>query len=518
MARADERDTPLAGPVLTGPALDDALLAETVPSGIVAADPVRTPPPRPRRRRRRGSTRTFRRVTALLIVAAIIATGGANVPDRSGEGWVSPGLVGGGGWPFAGAPLSPELAPGAYYLPDSSVVRLADGRVRLIPFGGDKPVTVDASDPRVAQALRSDRSWLAQGTVPTGGRAGYHDMAARALLDLRLLTRPNGASLASWYTKWRYCWPRDSAFAVAAFTATGHPSEARRILRFLARVQHDDGMWAARYHPDGTAVADGRAPQLDSVGWVLWATWFHLVTTKPLDEEPPNLWPMVRRAADHLAGSLDAEGLPPASSDYWERDHRKEEDPRRPTLGVVAPVLAGLRSAADLARARGEHGKAAEWRKAARQLSDAVDRQFAPYGYPRSPVRDGLMDTSVTFLAPPFAPADPAVTAAIADARRRQTLPNGGVLPGERWSGDPDVAWTPETAMFGLNSAASGRTYEALGRLDWLNANRTTLGVLPEKVGSKGGQAGPAPLGWTAALALLTLTALDKPLPIPPTG
>lgn len=164
---------------------------------------------------------------------------------------------------------------------------------------------------------------------------------------------------------------------------------------------------------------------------------------------------------------------------------------------------------------RGEGGKAAEWRHAARRVSDAVDRQFAPYGYPRSPIPGGLMDTSVTFLAPPFAHPDPGVTVAIGDAARKQALPNGGVLPGERWSGDPDVAWTPETALFGLNAAASGRTGDALSRLAWLSAHRTSLGVLPEKVGVTGKPAGPAPLGWTASLVLLSLSALERPLPIP---
>ncbi|MCP9950718.1 glycoside hydrolase family 15 protein [Actinomadura madurae] len=502
MAMAEERDTSLAAPVPATPVLP------------VPPPPRRGPARRRPASRRRSRLRTVRRTAAMLVVAALVATGGVTVPEPPGPGWASPGLVGGGGWPFAGVPLPPDQADGASYLPDSSVIKLADGRIRLIPSGGDTPVTVGASDPRVARAVRSDSAWLAQGTIPGGPDGSHRDMAARALLDLRLLTRPNGASLASWYSKWRYCWPRDSAFTVAAFTVTGHTSEARRVLRFLARAQNENGMWAARYNADGTAVADGRAPQLDSLGWVLWAAWFYRVQSRDAGELPA-LWPMVRRAADHLARSLDAEGLPPASSDYWERDHRREQDPRRPTLGVVGPALAGLRAAADLAGMRGEGGKAAEWRHAARRVSDAVDRQFAPYGYPRSPIPGGLMDTSVTFLAPPFAHPDPGVTVAIGDAARKQALPNGGVLPGERWSGDPDVAWTPETALFGLNAAASGRTGDALSRLAWLSAHRTSLGVLPEKVGVTGKPAGPAPLGWTASLVLLSLSALERPLPIP---
>lgn len=522
MAMAEERDATASSSRAAAPP-DAALL---VPAPARPEPPARRRPSAGGRPRRRGSARTVRRVTALLIAAAMIATAGANVPDGGGSGWASPGLVGGGGWPFAGVPLPPDQADGAAYLPDSSVVRLADGRIRLIPSGGETPITVAASDPRVGRAVRSDNAWLAQGSVPTGGPdpatgtdRGYRDMAARALLDLRLLTRPNGASLASWYSKWRYCWPRDSAFAVAAFTVTGHPAEARRVLRFLSRAQNESGMWAARYNPDGTAVADGRAPQLDSLGWVLWATWFYGVQTRPSgasEDVTHDLWPMVRRAADHLSRSLDAEGLPPASSDYWERDHRRERDPRRPTLGVVGPVLAGLRSAADLARTRGEPAKAAEWRRAAQRVSDAVGRQFARYGYPRSPVPRSPMDTSVTFIAPPFAPADAAVTAAIAEAQARQRLPNGGVVPGEGWSGNPDVAWTPETALFGLNAAASGRTGEAVSRLGWLSAHRTSLGVLPEKVGPTGRPAGPAPLGWTASIVLLGLSAMQRPLPVPP--
>ncbi|GAA2634539.1 hypothetical protein GCM10010411_86690 [Actinomadura fulvescens] len=507
--------------------------------------------------RRGGGWRSVRRAAALLLVAALVATCGATLRSRPGPGWASPGLVGGGGWPFAGEPLSPVDAYGAAYFPDSSVVRLADGRVRLIPFGSDTPITVAASDPRVAAAVRSDRAWLARGTVPGGkaprpgngllpgaaparsapagtaspgaslvrpdaagsispdSRDVYRDMAARALLDLRLLTRPNGASLASWYDKWRYSWPRDSAFAAAAFAVTGHQAEARRVLRFLARVQNENGMWAARYNPDGSAVADGRAPQLDSLGWVLWASWFFRTQSPTAATDLPELWPMVSRAADRLARSLDVEGLPPPSSDYWERDHASEQDPRRPTLGVVGPVLAGLRSAAALARDLGKSQQATRWQHATHRLSDAVARQFTPHGYPRSPIAGGRMDTSVTFLAPPFAPVDPGVSAAVQNAFERQKLSNGGVLPGERWAGDKKVAWTPEMGMFTLASACSGHKEDALARLDWLAAHRTSLGVLPEKVDEHGRPAGVAPLGWTAATVILSLSALERPLPVP---
>ncbi|MFV2176142.1 glycoside hydrolase family 15 [Actinomadura sp. LOL_016] len=487
---------------------------------------VATAPGRPGSRRMRRAERAahragahrLRRLTIGLTVAALVATSGAAVVPPGVPDWASPGLVGGGGAPYTGVPVPPHESLGASYLPNSSVVRLRDGRVRLVPPGGSAPITVAADDPRVDAAVRADRAWLESGNVPTGGLGGrYAAMSSRALLDLRLLTRPNGASQASWYGIWQYSWPRDSAFAAAALAVSGHPAEARSILEFMARVQDPDGTWAARYHVDGRPVTDGRDRQLDALGWMLWATWFYRAKT-PEGSVPAELWTMVRRAADHLSLSLDAEGLPPASSDYWERDPRTEEDPRRPTLGVVGPVLAGLRSAAALAGGEGADAEAVKWGGAADRLSDALVHQFAPYGYPRSPVRDGRMDTSVTFVAPPFAPVDTGVTAAISHAFATQVLPNGGVLPGEEWPGNKRIAWTPEVALFGLAAAASGRTETALDRLDWLQKHRTSLGVLPEKVGPDGHQAGVAPLGWTASMVVLALAALEEPLPIPPTS
>ncbi|MCW2916445.1 MAG: glycoside hydrolase 15-related protein [Actinomycetia bacterium] len=458
-------------------------------------------------------TRKVRRVSVLLIAASLAATCGARQPGTLPD-WASPGLIGGGGWPYASQAVDPETAAGATYLPRSSVIELSDGRAFLIPFGGGAAVAMPRDDPQVATAVRNDSAWLASGTVP-GRTDTERDMAARALLDLRLLTRPNGASTASWYGAWNYVWPRDAAFSAAAFTVTGHPAEARRILQFLARIQNKRGLWAARYNADGTAVSDGRGVQLDGLGWALWATWLSHQADPPGTAEPTELWTMVRRAADRMSRSLGADGLPPRSSDYFERNPDTEQDPHRPTLGVVAPILTGLRVATALAAERGATVEAQRWQSAARRVSAAIVREFKPYGYPRSPVPRGDMDAAVTFLAPPFAPPDPAVDAAVLTAEKRLALPDGGVLPGEHWQGNRTEAWTPETAMFALAAAASGRADEATGRLGWLADHRTSLGVLPEKVDRQGRPSSVAPLGWTASLVLLTFQALDHKLPTP---
>lgn len=460
--------------------------------------------------------RTVRRVSVLLIGASLIATCAAKLPSTPPD-WASPGLIGGGGWPYASQAVDPETAAGASYLPRSSVIGLRDGRVLLIPFGWDEAVAVPRDDPRVAAAVRNDSAWLASGALP-GRTVTQRDMASRALLDLRLLTRPNGASTASWYGEWNYVWPRDAAFTAAAFDVTGHPTEAHRILQFLARTQNQRGLWAARYNTDATAVSDGRRVQLDGLGWALWATWLSHRLDPPGTAQPAELWTMVRRAANQMSRSLGADGLPPRSSDYFERSPGTEQDPHRPTLGVVAPILTGLRAATALAIERGASAEAQRWQSAAGRLAVAIDHRFKPYGYPRSPVPHGDMDAAVTFLAPPFAAPDAGVDTAVLTAENRLALPDGGVLPGEHWQGNRTEAWTPETAMFALAAAAAGRTDEATAELDWLATHRTSLGVLPEKVNRQGQPSSVAPLGWTAALVLLTLQSLDHPLPTPPAG
>jgi glucoamylase len=219
---------------------------------------------------------------------------------------------------------------------------------------------------------------------------------------------------------------------------------------------------------------------------------------------------MVRDAADYAASSLDERGLPPASPDYW------EISTDQPNIGTAAPLLAGLRSAADLARAMGKDSSVRRWAKASIDLAEAIQTYFGSHGYPRTIEAGSGADAAVTFNAPPFAPYDVGVDAAVRSAEDKLVLTNGGVLPGEDWPGNRTEAWTPETGFFALAAAASGEPDRADRWIGWIADHRTEIGAIPEKVNAEGRPVSVAPVAWTDAIVLLALAARDGPLPIPP--
>ncbi|WP_150516821.1 glycoside hydrolase family 15 [Streptomyces subrutilus] len=409
--------------------------------------------------------------------------------------------------------VTPALAAGASYVQGGNVLRLPSGRWQYLPAGATRSVVVDAGDAGALAQIAASRAWLASGRVP-GAPGVRREGAERALLSMRALLRPNGAFAAAWYPFWDFSWPRDSSFAAAAFAHTGHDEEAYRILGHNARTQRADGTWEARTRLDASGPPDARPWQLDANGWVPWAAWQWYRTAPEAGRTArlEALYPMLRKAADYAAGSLDAEGLPPASPDYWELPTTT------PNIGTAAPLLAGLDAAADLARDLGRSADAARWSDAARRLSAGIAARFAPLGYQRT--LDGLhgRDSAAAFMAPPFntAPAD--LPAALDDTYGALLRPNGGLVPGDdpetRWG---DITWTACTSFFALAWSGLGEEQKAGEVVDWVLSRRNVLGELPETVTADGRPKAVVPLGWTDAIVLMALLGTDgAPLPVPP--
>ncbi|MFD9082151.1 glycoside hydrolase family 15 protein [Streptomyces erythrochromogenes] len=407
----------------------------------------------------------------------------------------------------------PSFAVGASYVDGSNVLRLPSGRWRYLPEGAAQSAVVEPDDPGALAQIEESRAWLAGGRVPG---AGTEQRAAvqRALLSMRALLKPGGAFAAGWSPPWEYSWPRDGAFAAAAFAVTGHDEEAYRILEYDARTQRADGTWEARTTLDGSGPPDARKWQLDGNGWVPWATWqwYRSAPAAGRDERLRELYPMVRAAADFAARALGPDGLPPASPDYWELDTTTAN------IGTAAPLLAGLNASADLAARLGEGGDAERWAAASRRLSAGIAASFAPLGYQRTVDGKHGRDSAVAFMAPPFNTAPPGLGEALDSTHRALLLPNGGVSPGN----DPDFswgsyAWTASTSFFALAWAGTGEPAKAGRVLDWVLSKRNGLGELPETVNGAGLPSSVAPLGWTDALVVLTVQALQgSPQPTPP--
>lgn len=455
----------------------------------------------------------------------------------------------------AAQPLPPGATAG---VPDSPALH---AQTVAVTASGDR-VPLDADGLRRLRpgtralddvAARRQLEWLAAGRVPGAGTR-WEAMVREALLDLDVLVLDDGAALAGWTPHWRYVWPRDASFVAAALARSGHPDDAERVLAHLQRVQRarppGTPAYPARFLPDGSGgVPDDRPAEADGAGWVLWAA-AELAASGPVDRSADEttdetadqtadqtaeetrarlrrLAPLLVTATTEALAEVEAGGgLPRPGLDYWEIPDR------RVSLGLAAPLLAGLEAAPALLDAVGDAappGLADRARRAAPALDARIRRDFGAAGYPRYAAppsgrsrwsRPARRDAAVTFLLPPFRTApgsgpddggidDDALWAAWTAAQVELRRPAGGLAPGAGWRAD-GISWTPETALFALTAASSGRDEQAAAWLDWLQAHRTAAGALPEKVLADGEPASVAPLAWTAALVVLTAAALEE--------
>src|SRR2546430_17160471 len=128
---------------------------------------------------------------------------------------------------------------------------------------------------------------------------------------------------------------------------------------------------------------------------------------------------MVRADAEAAVRSLAPDGLPAASMDYWENSVQV-------TLGTAAPLLTGLRAAADIAGELGHGTSAAQWARAASRLAGGIAAGLGRYRYHRPPYAGSGDDAALTFLRPPFAAAGPAAVRATTGTDTPLRLPRGG--------------------------------------------------------------------------------------------
>jgi glucoamylase len=323
----------------------------------------------------------------------------------------------------------------------------------------------------IRAAAGADRAWLRRARPLGGGDPAWaRRLYQRSLLVLRALTdRRGGAVAAGARGNWAYVWPRDAGTVAAALAAAGYRAEARRVARFLLRLDLDA---AARFHGDGRPV-EGRAAQGDAVGWVSVAL------------DAAGLRGSRGRVSQELAATHPSpwRGL----ADY------REGDPGDYLANAIAATVDGPETLPNAA-------------KSARRDS-AVE-----FETPRGLVRvegepDSGLDAAAAWAARPF--PHPTLYPAVRETLLRLAAGGTrfGVTPGEGWTGiDP---WSAPTAWSAWSLAALGERRAALGLLADLRRAATPAGDLPERVDVLTGvPRSTTPLAWSHAFAILALRQL----------
>jgi hypothetical protein len=185
------------------------------------------------------------------------------------------------------------------------------GSLRAEPGGATIETAMPV--PYFGQGHLPARRWLRESRplaadAPRWARRLY----ASSLLVLRALTDPRtGAEIAGARPGWEYVWPRDASAGAIALAASGHLSEARRVVSFLESL--DLGA-AARFEPNGDPVP-WRPAAGDATGWVAAAA-----RATGMPAPPPSDWrgrqDYGENVEEDLLGNAIAAGAPDVASRF----------------------------------------------------------------------------------------------------------------------------------------------------------------------------------------------------------
>jgi glucoamylase len=159
-------------------------------------------------------------------------------------------------------------------------------------------------------------------------------------------------------------WPRDFYHVVTAQSAAGDSAAATRQLDYLWRIQKPDGSWWQNTEPDGDPHWTGL--QMDEVALPVVLAWW-------LGRTGADDWAHIQKAADFIV----ANG-PRTGQERWEN-----QDGYSPN--TIAAEIAGLVTAADVARKNGAGAKADAYLATADDWQRRVEAMTATTNGPLSP-------------------------------------------------------------------------------------------------------------------------------------
>ncbi|MFP3903135.1 MAG: glycoside hydrolase family 15 protein [Armatimonadota bacterium] len=320
-----------------------------------------------------------------------------------------------------------------------------------------------------------------------------------------------------------YCWPRDASEAAEAMAAAGYDAAEEHLVKWYAKAQEPDGLWGQRHWADGPIASSWSVRndfrQLDQSAAALRTVSQWALAHKD-DGEMPEMYPVIRRAAQQLHHLVDEEGFHGQACDLWET-----------YCGVFvytnAAIAAALEAAARCAEVLEDATLAERWEGTARKMREAIIDLFNGSYFPRGKQQTGhpddTIDTATFGLVEPFRALD------LSDQRQRemaltnlQTVENtlGRDLDGgrglRRYEGDAylggsigcvNTLWAAQVRLtLALELAAEDAEQArelAEGAAEYMQTalnHATPAGCLPELMAAPDVPYWAAPHAWASAL------------------
>ena len=308
---------------------------------------------------------------------------------------------------------------------------------------------------------------------------------------------------ADYYT---YCWPRDAAWVVIALDRAGYGYLCGRTYRFFKKIIDPKGFFRHKYTPSGSLGSTWHPLpmiQIDETATPLYALHRHWEEERNVMTLSALYEPLVKPAADFLAGFMDDSGLPKPSFDLWEE--RK---------GVYsyscACVYGGLSGASSIATVLGDDDSASRWQSAAEALKGAIIREL--YDRDLGRFRRGLGDDTVD--ASLFAlwymgvvqTSDPKAAGTMRAIEESLERPGGGIAryTGDGYQGHMN-SWPLCTLWLAQWYIRTRDMNKALALIEWCARNAAPGGLMPEQVDPGGSPVSVLPLAWSHSTFVLAV-------------
>lgn len=332
-----------------------------------------------------------------------------------------------------------------------------------------------------------------------------------------------------------YCWPRDAAYALWPLIRLGHFEEAKLFFEFARDTRHKDGYLMHKYQPD-RAIGSTWHPlihnrhkelaiQEDETASVIYMIGQYYEASNDKTFIDHIYHSFVVDAANFMVRFIDqSTGLPHASYDLWEEKFLT-------STYTVSTVIAGLDTAAYLAKIVESPDDAIRWKKSAQQIRENLDKLYNEVGYfvkgflllENGDLKyDYTLDISSLYGPFMYAGLEPnderlKSTADQIEKRILNSTPIGGVLRYEndsyfltkqQYKGNP---WIVSTLWLAQYYISLNEYQKAKDLIDWAIGRELPSGVLSEQFDPESGSPlSVTPLVWSHAEIVNTILDISK--------